>query len=96
MAEATVIVRVEDELKAAFAEAAKGADRTVSQLLRDFMRDYVRKQAEQAEYDAWLRQKVEAGRAALREGRVKSGEEVEASFARRRAESSRKADEAGF
>lgn len=96
MTEATVIVRVEGELKAAFTDAAKAADRTASQLLRDFMRDYVRRQAEQADYDAWLRQKVEAGRAAIQEGRVKSSEEVEAYFAQRRAESSRKADESGL
>jgi predicted transcriptional regulator len=96
MAEATVIVRVEDELKTAFAEAAKKADRTASQLLRDFMRDYVRKQAEQADHDAWSRQKVEAGLAAARAGRVKSSEEVEAHFAKRRAESLRRADDAGL
>ena len=88
MTETSVIVRVEDDLKAAFAKAAKAADRTASQLLRDFMRDYVRRQAEQAEYDAWLNQKVEAGRKAVREGRIKSAKDVEAYFAQRR-----KADE---
>lgn len=93
MSEATVIVRVEDDLKAAFTQAAKAADRTTSQLLRDFMRDYVRRQAEQAEYDSWLRQKVEAGRAAVQEGRLRSSEEVEAYFAQRHVESLRRADE---
>lgn len=92
MTEATVIVRVDDELKTAFTEAAKAADRTTSQLLRDFMRDYVKRQAEQAEYDAWLREKVEAGRKAVREGRVASSEDVEAYFAQRRAASLRKAE----
>lgn len=95
MAEATVIVRVDDELKAAFTEAAKAADRTTSQLLRDFMRDYVRQQAEQADYDAWLAEKIAAGRAAVREGRIRTSEEVEAYFAERRARSLRKADENG-
>ncbi len=60
MAEATVIVRVEEDLKAAFAQAAKAADRTASQLLRDFMRDYVRAQAERTEVEAWLREDVAA------------------------------------
>ncbi len=92
MTEATVIVRVDDELKAAFTEAAKAADRTTSQLLRDFMRDYVKRQTEQAEYDAWLSEKVEAGRKAVREGRVTSSDEVEAYFTQRRAESLRKAE----
>ena len=95
MAGATVIVRVEDELKASFTEAAKAADRTTSQLLRDFMRDYVKSQAERAEHDAWLRKKVEAGRTALREGRVRPGEEVETYFAQRRADSRRKFDASG-
>jgi predicted transcriptional regulator len=90
MTETTVIVRVEDELKTAFTQAAKAADRTASQLLRDFMRDYVKRQAEQAEYDAWLRQKVRAGRAAARTGRVRSSEEVEGHFAERRKRSQRR------
>lgn len=96
MSEATVIIRVDDELKAAFAKAAKSADRTTSQLLRDFMRDYVRRQAEQADYDAWLARKVEAGRTAIRQGRVQADDEVEAIFAERRANSLRKADESGL
>lgn len=50
---------------------------------------------EQAEYDAWLRQKVDAGRAAIREGRVNPGENVETIFAERRAASMRKAAETG-
>jgi predicted transcriptional regulator len=93
MAETTVIVRVEGELKAAFTAAAKAADRTTSQLLREFMRDYVKRQTEQEEYDAWLVEKVETGRAAARDGHVKSSEEVEAYFAQRRADSLRKADQ---
>lgn len=93
MTETTVIVRVEGKLKAAFTSAAKAADRTASQLLRDFMRDYVNQQAEQAEYETWLRQKVKAGRKAVREGRVKASEDVETYFAERRKRSLRKANE---
>lgn len=95
MTETTVIVRVEDELKTAFTQAAKAADRTASQLLRDFMRDYVKRQAEQAEYDAWLRQKVRTARTAARSGRVRPAEEVEAFFAGRRKRSQRKAGGSG-
>ncbi|MHB0888580.1 hypothetical protein [Acidithiobacillus sp.] len=96
MSEATEVVRVEEELKAAFTKAAKAHDRSASQLLRDFMRDYIRQQEEQADYDAWLRQKVEIGRAAMRDGRVQLGEDVEAAFAQRRVESLRKADKTGL
>jgi predicted transcriptional regulator len=94
--ETTVIVRVEGDLKAAFTKAAKSADRTASQLLRDFMRDYVKRQAEQAEYDAWMRRKVDIARKAAREGRVKSNEEVKAYFAERRKKSLRRASESGL
>jgi predicted transcriptional regulator len=36
-------IRVEHSLKDAFVDAAKSQDRTASQLIRDFMRDYVKK-----------------------------------------------------
>ncbi len=36
-------IRVEPSLKDAFVSAAQGQDRTASQLIRDFMRDYVKK-----------------------------------------------------
>lgn len=36
-------IRVESALKDAFLSAAQSQDRTASQLLRDFMRDYVKK-----------------------------------------------------
>lgn len=87
MTETTVIVRVDDGLKTAFTKAAKAADRTTSQLLRDFMRDYIRRRADQAEYDAWFRQRVNAGRKDVREGRVRSSQEVENYFAERRKRS---------
>jgi predicted transcriptional regulator len=72
MTDATMVVRVDDALKAAFTQAAKAADRTASQLLRDFMRDYVR---EQAEYHSWLRGKIAATRAAA--GQAHAAEDVE-------------------
>jgi predicted transcriptional regulator len=96
MAGSTVIIRVEDELKDAFVRAAKADDRSTSQLVRDFMRDYVRRRAEQSDYADWLSQKVEAGRKAIRQGRVKPDKAVEPHFARRRGTSLRKVDKAGL
>ena len=55
MPETTFTFRVDEELKAAFTNAAKAHDRPGSQLLRDFMRDYVDK----AEHDTWFRAEVE-------------------------------------
>ena len=66
MPESTIVVRVDEELKAAFSDAAKAADRTTSQLVRDFMRDYIEERAGRTEYDAWYRKKVEAGLRAAR------------------------------
>jgi predicted transcriptional regulator len=57
MPETTFTFRVDDTLKTAFTEAAKAHDRPGSQLLRDFMREYV----EKAEHDAWFRAEVEQG-----------------------------------
>jgi predicted transcriptional regulator len=53
--ENTFTLRVDHELKKAFTEAARANDRPSSQLLRDFMRDYV----ERAEHDAWFRAEIE-------------------------------------
>lgn len=44
--DSTFTLRVATELKKAFEETAKGNDRNGSQLLRDFMRDYIRKNAQ--------------------------------------------------
>jgi predicted transcriptional regulator len=55
MPEATFTFRVDKGLKEAFTEAARAHDRPGSQLLRDFMREYV----EHAEHDAWFRSEVE-------------------------------------
>ena len=44
--DSTFTLRVATELKQAFEETAKGNDRSGSQLLRDYMRDYIRKHAQ--------------------------------------------------
>ena len=41
--ESGLTIRIDQELKAAFVATAKSQDRTASQVLRDFMRDYVKK-----------------------------------------------------
>ena len=44
MSEATFTFRVDAGLKYEFSSAAKARDRTGAQLLRDFMRDFVKQQ----------------------------------------------------
>lgn len=85
MSEATFTFRVDEALKNEFATAAKARDRTGAQLLRDFMREFVQKQQEVAEYDAWFRREVQAGLDSASAGRLVPASEVEAKFAARRA-----------
>lgn len=47
----TMTFRVEKSLRDAYDRAAKSNDRTGSQLLRDFMREYVRSHAHHAQGD---------------------------------------------
>jgi predicted transcriptional regulator len=90
MGEATFTFRVDEELKNEFASAAKSRDRTGAQLLRDFMRDFVRQQQEVAEHDAWFRGQVQAGLDAANAGELIAAEDVEAEAATWRAETRRK------
>ena len=90
MNEATFTFRVEDELKESFAAAAKACDRTGAQLLRDFMRDFVKTQQEAAEHDAWFRRQVGMGLNSADAGNLVSAGEVEAEFAMRREQTRQK------
>ncbi len=75
MSQATFTFRVDSELKEAFNKAAQSRDRSSAQLLRDFMRHYVRTQASQMTYDEWFTAKVEAGMRDAQEGRLITAEE---------------------
>lgn len=86
MTESTFTFRVDDDLKAAFSQAAKAQDQTGAQLLRGFMRDFVKRQESEAEHDTWFRRQVEEGIAAANAGDVISSEDVESYFAARRSE----------
>ncbi|MDK4705073.1 hypothetical protein PH562_22675 [Rhizobium sp. CNPSo 4062] len=90
MTDATFTFRVEEELKAAFSEAAKAHDQTGAQLLRAFMRDYVRRQQDAADYDMWFRQRVQAGLASANAGNLIPDDNIDAEFAALREETRRK------
>ncbi|NLP61556.1 CopG family ribbon-helix-helix protein [Paraburkholderia sacchari] len=90
MSDATFTFRVDETLKNEFSAAAKAHDRTGAQLLRDFMRDYIKQQQDAAEYDAWLRAKVERSRASANAGNLVPAAEVEARFAARRTATRRR------
>ena len=66
----TYTVRVPTPLKKAFDSVAILQERNGSQLLREFMRDYVQRNAGQAlTHDDWFRQQVEKTRASIKAGR---------------------------
>ncbi|HSJ44627.1 MAG TPA: hypothetical protein VK923_08100 [Euzebyales bacterium] len=59
MADSTFTFRVDDELKAAFADVAAAQDRTAAQLLRVLMREATRRWRDAQEHDAWFRREIE-------------------------------------
>ncbi len=84
--QAVFTMKLEPELRDEFMAEAEASHRPASQVMRELMREYVQRQREAREYDAYLRGKVEAGRASMRAGQGHPNDEVEAEFARRRAE----------
>ncbi|MBJ7312543.1 antitoxin of toxin-antitoxin stability system [Rugamonas sp. CCM 8940] len=83
--EAVFTMKLEPELRADFMAEAEAAHRPASQILRELMREFVKRQREAREYDEFLGRKVEAGRVSMQAGVGQSNEEVEATFAARRA-----------
>jgi hypothetical protein len=84
--DAVFTLKIELELRDAFMAEAEAAHQPASQLVRELMRDYVQRQREARDYDAFLRAKVDIARSSMRDGRGRADAEVEAAFAARRAE----------
>jgi len=89
--EAVFTMKLEPELRDAFMAAAKRDDRPASQVVREFMRNYVQ---QDREYVDWLRHKVDEARADIEAGRVHTQEDVEAHMDRLVADLERKGREA--
>jgi hypothetical protein len=87
--EAVFTVKLETELRDSFLAEADALHQPGSQLVREFMREFVRSQREAREHDAWFRAEVQK---ALDDPRPAiPHEEVRRRFARRRAAAIRKA-----
>lgn len=56
-----------------------------SQVVRELMREFIERQRQAREYDAFLRAKVDTARAQIASGQYASDVDVEARFAARRA-----------
>lgn len=82
--EAVFTMKLEPELRDAFMAEADAAHRPASQVVRELMREFVQRQRQAREYNAFLQLKVDAARTSMRAGQGRSNEEVEAKFAARR------------
>ena len=91
--EAVFTMKLEPELRDAFMAAAEAADRPASQIVREFMREFVQKHDH--DYLEFLRRKVERGRADIAAGRVYTDEEVRAHMEARFAEWEKKSEGRG-
>ena len=87
--EAVFTMKLEPELRDQFMAEAEASHRPASQVVRELMREFIERQREARDYEAFLGRKVEAGRASMRAGVGRSNDEVEASFAARRAAADR-------
>ncbi len=57
--EAVFSLKLETELRDQFMAEAEAAHRPASQLVRDLMRDFVKRQREERDYDFWFRAQVQ-------------------------------------
>lgn len=82
--QAVFTMKLEPELRKKFMAEAASEDRPASQVMRELMRGYIEQRRQAREYDDYLREKIEAGHASMREGLGRSNDEVEATFAAKR------------
>ena len=82
--DAVFTMKLDPDLRADFMAEVAGEDRPASQVMRELMRGYIEQRRQARAYDEYLRRKVEAARASVRDGRGRSNDEVEAAFAARR------------
>jgi predicted transcriptional regulator len=59
--ESVFTMKLETELRDQFMAEAAAVDRPASQLVREFMRDFVGRRRQAREHDAWFRAEVEQG-----------------------------------
>lgn len=83
--QAVFTMKLEPELREQFMAEAEASHRPASQIVREMMRQFVQKQRESREYEAFLQRKVDIARASMSAGEGLTNDEVEAEFAARRA-----------
>ena len=90
--EAVFTMKLEAQLRDTFMAEAEASHRPASQIMRELMRDFVQRQKQARDYDAFLNSKVAQARAQIDAGNYASAEEVELRFAARRAQLQAKVD----
>ena len=66
--EAVFTIKLEADLRDAFMAEAQATHRPASQIVREFMRDFVQRQREARDHDAWFRANVQEAPADPRPG----------------------------
>jgi predicted transcriptional regulator len=90
--EAVFTMKLEPQLRTDFMAAAEASHRPASQIMRELMRDFVHRQREAQEYEAFMRGKVAGAREQILAGDYASADDVEARFAARRTQLASKLD----
>ena len=88
--QAVFTMKLEPELREQFMAEAEASHRPASQIVREMMRQFVQTQRESREYEAFLQRKVDSARISMRAGEGLTNEDVEAQFAARRAQVTKK------
>lgn len=88
--QAVFTMKLEPELREEFMAEAEASHRPASQIVREMMRQYVQTQRDSREYEAFLQRKVDSARVSMRAGEGLTNDEVEAQFAARRAQVTKK------
>ena len=91
--DAVFTMKLEPELRDEFMAAAEAAHRPASQVVRELMREFVRRHREARGYDDFLRRKIEVARAQKVAGQHYSNDDVEAEAAARVAQLLHEADQ---
>jgi hypothetical protein len=87
MKEAVFTMKLESDLRDDFMAAANAVHQPASQVVRELMREFVNRQREKVDHEAFVRAKVDTARRSVRDGLGRSNEDVEAEFAARRTRS---------
>ena len=82
--EAVFTMKLETGLRDQFMAEARTLDRPASQVMRDLMREFLRRQQEERDDRDFVQSKVEAAREDRQAGWSREHSEVEADFASRR------------